>query len=313
MFRMLVLLRRMEERTVEMFLSGKLPGWLHSYLGQEAIAVGVCAHLNEDDFVASTHRCRGHFLAKGMAPGPLMAEVMGKRDGICGGRGGEMHMADWSKGVIGSSGVVAGGLSLATGVAFASRYRKTGQVVVAFLGESATNQGAFHESLNLAAVWDLPILYVCENNGYGVSVPQRKAMKIGDVSVRAASYGMPGETIDGDDVIAVHRAAGRAVARARRGEGPTLLECCTHRWLGHFVGDPQAYRPKDELEACKRSDPIPRFEDYLLMEKVFTPAELEKVKAEVERQVTAAFEFATASPAPDPADALRGVFTEGTE
>jgi pyruvate dehydrogenase E1 component alpha subunit len=308
MYRSLLLLRKLEEKTVEMTMAGQVPGWLHSYLGQEAVAVGVAAHLRLDDFVASTHRGRGHFLAKGLDPNRLLAEVLGRQDGVCGGKGGEMHMADWNVGVIGSSGIVGGILSTATGVAFACQYQDTDRVVACFFGDAASNQGSFHESLNLASVWRLPILFVCENNGYGEFTRQQDAMRVLDIATRAQAYDIPGVVVDGDDVLTVAGAAAEAVGRARSGEGPTLLECKTHRWSGHYTGDPQDYRTKEELEDCRRADPIPRFRDHLIESGLLMEEAVQKVEAGVDGEVAAAVEFALNSPLPLPEAALADVY-----
>lgn len=308
MYRSLLLLRKLEEKTVEMTMAGQVPGWLHSYLGQEAVAVGVASQLRPDDFVASTHRGRGHFLAKGLDPKRMLAEVLGRQDGVCHGKGGEMHMADWTKGVIGSSGIVGGILSTATGVAFACQYLGTDKVVACFFGDAASNQGTFHESLNLASVWRLPILFVCENNGYGEFTRQQDVMRVPDIALRAQAYDIPGVIVDGDDVLAVAGATGEALGRARSGAGPTLLECKCHRWLGHYTGDPQDYRPKEELEDCRRHDPIPRFYKYLSEKGVLTPEAARSIEGEVDREVAAAVEFALNSPLPPPEAALADVF-----
>jgi pyruvate dehydrogenase E1 component alpha subunit len=308
MYRSLLLLRKLEEKTVEMTMAGQVPGWLHSYLGQEAVAVGVVAHLRIDDFVASTHRGRGHFLAKGLDTNRMLAEVLGRQDGVCGGKGGEMHMADWNVGVIGSSGIVGGILSTANGVAFACQYRETDRVVACFFGDAASNQGSFHESLNLASVWRLPILFVCENNGYGEFTRQQDAMRVLDIATRAQAYDMPGVIVDGDDVLAVAGATAEAVGRARSGEGPTLLECKTHRWLGHYTGDPQDYRSKEELEDCWRADPIPRFRGHLIESGLLTEESAQRVEVGVDGEVAAAVEFALNSPLPPPEAAFADVY-----
>ncbi len=308
MYRSLLLLRKLEEKTVEMTMAGQVPGWLHSYLGQEAVAVGVASHLRPDDFVASTHRGRGHFLAKGLDPKRLLAEVLGRQDGVCGGKGGEMHMADWDKGIIGSSGIVGGILSTATGVAFACQYQGTDRAVACFFGDAASNQGSFHESLNLASVWRLPILFVCENNGYGEFTRQQDVMRVLDIAMRAQSYDIPGVVVDGDDVLAVAGATEEALALARSGAGPTLLECKTHRWQGHYTGDPQDYRSKEELDECRRADPIPRFLGYLTEKGLLTPEAAQRIEEEVAGEVAAAVEFALNSPLPPPEAALTDVY-----
>lgn len=310
MFRKLILLRRLEEETVRLTMEGKVPAWLHSYLGQEGVAVGVVSQLRLDDFVSSTHRCRHHFLVKGIDPKREMAEVLGRRDGVCGGKGGEMHMADWSKGVIGSSGIVGGILSLSVGVAFACQYQKTDRVVACVFGDGSTNQGSFHECLNLASVWRLPIVFVCENNDFGEFTRRQDVMRVANVAQRAVAYDIPGVTVNGDDAIEVYQAAGEAVARARSGEGPTLLECRCHRWLGHYTGDSQRYRTKEDLDDCRRHDPVLIFQSHLLAHNLATPAQVEQMRAEVEREVAEAVAFGLNSPPPPPEWALADVYWE---
>ena len=310
MYRSLLLLRKLEEKAVEMTMTGQLWGWLHSYLGQEAVAVGVCAHLRNDDFVASTHRGRGHFLAKGLDPKRMLAEVLSRQDGVCGGKGGEIHIADWERGIIGSTGIVGGILSTATGVAFACQYQGTDQVVTCFFGDGASNQGSFHESLNLASVWQLPVLFVCENNGYGEFTRQQDSMRVTDIAIRAQAYDIPGVVVDGDNVLTVSAATEEALARARSGAGPTLLECKTHRWLGHYTGDPQGYRSKEEMEECRRTDPIPRFQNHLMEKGLLTEEAAQQIEEEVDREVAAAVEFALDSPMPLPETALTDVYSK---
>jgi len=297
-------IRKFEERAVELFMAQELPGFLHSYLGQEAVAAGVCSCLREDDYITSTHRGHGHVIAKGLRLDRMMAELFGKTAGYCKGKGGSMHIADFSIGVLGANGIVGGGIPIATGAALSAKMRKSQQVVVCFFGDGASNQGSFHEAANMAAVWNLPIVYLCENNLYAVSTAQERHQKIRDISVRSTGYGFGGITVDGNDPIAVHRAVAPAVDRARRGEGPTLVECKTYKWLGHYVGDPGAYRPKEEVTAWKAKDPLPRYERYLAEEGVMSKLEMESVQQCVWEEVEAAVDFARRSPSPTPEDAL---------
>ena len=308
MLRALLLLRGLEERTVELSTQGQVPGFLHSYLGQEAPAVGVCAQLRRDDWVAGTHRSRGVFLAKGLEPHRLIAEVLGKAAGPCRGRGGEMHLAEPSLGILGSSGIVGGILSVALGAAFSAQYRGTDQVVACFFGDGAVNQGTFHETVNLASLWKLPVLFVCENNRWGEFTPQARSSAVCEVAGRAEAYALPSVCLDGDDVLAVYHEAGEAVARARKGEGPTLLECLTHRWTGHFVGDAQSYRPPQELEEAKSCDAVARFRQTLLAEGLLTPEGAQSLEREVLQEVEAAVKFALDSPFPSPQELLLDVY-----
>lgn len=298
-------IRKFEERAVELFMAQELPGFLHSYLGQEAVAAGACACLREDDYITSTHRGHGHVIAKGLRLDRMMAELFAKTTGYCKGKGGSMHITDFSKGILGANGIVGGGIPIATGAALSAKMRKSHQVVVCFFGDGASNQGSFHEAANMAAVWSLPIVYVCENNLYAVSTAQERHQRIRDISDRAAGYGFGGISVDGNDPIAVYQAVGPAVERAREGEGPTLVECKTYKWLGHYVGDPGTYRPKEEVAAWKAKDPLPRFERHLEERRVMSRLEMESVQQSVKQEVEAAVDFARRSPSPAPDDALK--------
>jgi pyruvate dehydrogenase E1 component alpha subunit len=303
----MVRIRKFEEKATELFLAAKLAGFIHVYIGEEAIAAGVCAHLTPEDFITSTHRGHGHVIAKGGRIDLMMAELYGKATGYGRGKSGSMHIADFSVGVLGANGIVAAGLPIASGAAFALRYRQTDRVVVAFFGDGATSRGTFHESLNLASVWNLPVVFVCENNGYAVSTPQRSQCRVKDISQRAAAYGIPGVTVDGNDVLAVYEAAGEAIARARRGEGPTLLECKTWRHFGHFVGDPQIYKDPEEQRRWLERDPIPAFEKRLL-ELGIAPEELARIQAQAAEEIAAAVRYAEASPDPRPEELYTDVY-----
>jgi len=292
-------LRIAEERMVELALQGQIPGWLHPYMGQEAVAVGVGAHLHVEDKVVSTHRGRGHFLAKGLDIKRYMLEVLCRKGGLCGGKGGEMHMADKEIGVAASGGIVGGTISWALGVAFADQYFGKNNVTVCFFGDGASNQGTFHECVNLAAVWNLPVLFLCENNGWGEFTARTEVMKIEKIAVRAAGYGIPGFTVDGDDVVAVYKAAGDTIAKIRQGSGPVLMECVTHRWFGQYAGDPQSYRDKEEAAGVRQYCPIKRFEETMIDQKVLTEKEAEEMKRKVGGEIDDVVEYVKAAPEPD--------------
>lgn len=300
----MVKIRFFEERAIELFMAQELPGFLHSYLGQEAVAAGACAALRQDDYITSTHRGHGHVIAKGLQLDRMMAELYGRITGYCKGKGGSMHIADFSCGVLGANGIVGGGISIATGAALSARMRRSGQVAVSFFGDGAANQGSFHEAANMAAVWNLPVVYVCENNLYAVSTHQSRHMRVPDISIRAAAYGFPGFTVDGNDPVAVYEAVAQAVDRARSGEGPTLIECKTYKWTGHYIGDPGNYRPKEEVAAWKERDPLPRFERRLIDNALLLAKEVEQTHQAVRDEIEVAVEFARRSPMPRPEDAL---------
>lgn len=308
------IIRKFEERALTFFEQNILRGSVHLCIGQEATPATVCSLLNPDDYIASTHRGHGHCLAKGAEPGRALAELMGKATGYCGGRGGSMHIADVEAGNLGANAIVAGGIPIAVGAALASKMQNNGKVAISFFGDSATNEGVFHEALNLAAIWKLPVVFVCENNGYGISVPQWQSTSVKDLSVRAASYNMEGVTIDGNDVEAIYEAAKKAIDKARRGDGPTLIECKTYRWLGHWTGDPQPYRTKEEINEWKEKCPIKRCRERLL-ELGVAEADIIKIEDEALATMDAAAEFALSSPEPDPATVLDDVFyvKEGTK
>ncbi len=300
----MVRIRRFEERAIELFMAGELPGFLHSSLGQEAVAAGACAALREDDYITSTHRGHGHVIAKGLRLDRMMAELYGNKTGYCKGKGGSMHIADFARGVLGANGIVGAGIPIATGAALSIKMRRSAQVALAFFGDGATSQGAFHEAANLAAVWELPVIYVCENNLYAVSLHQSRQMKVADVAQRAAAYGFPGWVVDGNDPVAVYQAVARAAERARQGGGPTLIECKTYRWMGHYIGDPGNYRPAEEVAQWKARDPLALFERRLIEQGLLPQEEIARVHHEVQAEVEAAVEFARRSPAPSPEDAL---------
>jgi TPP-dependent pyruvate/acetoin dehydrogenase alpha subunit len=309
-YRGMVEIREFELKAREIFRSGKMPGFIHVYIGEEAIATGICAQLNSDDYVASTHRGHGHALAKGVSARAVMAELMGAIGGCSGGRGGTMHLYDPTVGFLGSNGVVPPGILIAAGAALSAQVRGSGQVSVAFFGDGAVNNGAFHEGLNLAANWNLPVIFVCENNLYATEMPFEQATKNTNVASRAAAYNMPGIQVDGNNVIEVYDRAGEAVARARRGEGPTLLECLTYRWYGHHEGDPgTTYRTKEEIARWKANDPVQRLREQAIQSSLATAEDFKKIDREIERVIQDCAEFALADPQPNISTALDHVFS----
>jgi TPP-dependent pyruvate/acetoin dehydrogenase alpha subunit len=302
LYRQMLLIRRFEETVYYLFLEGEIPGTLHQYQGQEAVAVGICDLLRPDDWITSTHRPHGHALAKGVTPRAAMAELYGKSTGCCAGKGGSMHLGDPAVGMLPAIAIVGGGNTVVTGLGLAFQLRGTDQVAVCFFGDGASNEGAFHEGLNFAAVRRLPIVFVCENNLYGASTPFARVSALVDVADRAAAYGIPGRVVDGMDVLAVREAAAAAVEAARSGEGPTLLECKTYRFVGHSRSDARGYRESDEEAAWKERDPIPRLRATLAAEVA------EEIEREVEAAIEDAVEFARASPDADPQEALTDVY-----
>jgi acetoin:2,6-dichlorophenolindophenol oxidoreductase subunit alpha len=310
LYRTMLTIRLFEQRVAREFRTGQIPGFVHMYVGQEAVAAGVCANLDQRDYVTSTHRGHGHCIAKRCDLNRMMAEIFGREDGLCRGRGGSMHIADFSRGMLGANAIVGGGIALATGAALASSVRGSGQVAVAFFGDGAANQGVLHESLNLAAIWKLPVIYVCENNGFAESTPSAYATSVPDVAARAVGYGIPGVVADGADVLEVYEAARNAVARARAGDGPTLLEVKTHRFMGHFEGDPERYRDDEERKILRTRDPIPALREHLLAVGHATEYTLDTMREEIDGTVAEAVDFAKASPFPDPATLEKYVYPE---
>lgn len=317
LYRSMVRIRKFEDRVAEIYWEDKLPafdigagtipGEMHLYQGQEAVAVGVCAHLRPDDAVASTHRGHGHLIAKGVDFKPMMAELMGRKTGLCQGKGGHMHLfsADLH---YGCGGIIGAGIPHATGAALAFKKQGRDNVAVAFLGEGAANIGAFHEAINLGALWKLPVVYVVEDNLYAVSVPKTASTSVKSNAERGAAYGIPGVLVDGMDVMAVFEAAGEAVARARRGEGPSIIEALCYRYRGHFEGDAEPYRTPEEVAEWKKKDPIPRFRQQLIDQGVVTEADVDQIDEEIAADVKAAEEFARKSPFPEPEEALEHLF-----
>ena len=313
MYTKMIRIRKFESRAMNLFAEGQFGGFVHLYIGEEAVATGVCSALRPDDCITSTHRGHGHIIAKGGDLTHMMAELYGKETGYCKGKGGSMHIADATKGILGANGIVGAGHNIAVGAGLAFQYKGTDQVCACFFGDASTNQSTFHEGLNLASTWKLPVVFVCENNGYGISVSQARHQNITDISQRAVAYNIPGITVDGNDVFAVKEAVDEAVARARKGQGPTLIECKTYRWRGHFEGDPAVYRTNEELEQWKKKDPIPRVEKYMLDNKVMTQSEIDKLNADIDALVEEAVEFAQASKAPSLASAVEDVYTDIVE
>lgn len=310
MYRRMFLIRRFEERVNELYMEGRIPSTLHLYIGQEAVASGVCANLHEGDYVLSTHRPHGHSLAKGVAPQAIMAELFGKATGCCKGKGGSMHVGDITQGVLPAIAIVGANVPIAAGTALAAKMQKTGGVTVCFFGDGASNEGAWHEGLNVAAIWDLPVIFVCENNLYAASTAFSKSFKIQNVAERASAYGIPGAVVDGNDVLQVFNTAKAAVERARGGMGPTLIECMTYRLCGHSRSDPRTYRAREEEDAWKELDPIPRYRLWLIAQGVAEAAELNRLEGEVEQTIQDAIAFAEASPEPAAGDVYQGVFKE---
>ncbi len=304
-------IRRFEERAVLEYGKGAIPGIIHSYIGQEAVAVGVCAHLRIDDRIDSNHRGHGHCIAKGADLRRMMAEIYGKKTGYCHGKGGSMHIADFSIGMLGANGIVCAGLPIAVGAALASQLEGGDRVAVVFFGDGASNEGEFHESLNLASIWKLPIIFVCENNLYGANTRISDVMRLPSIAERAHAYAMPARVVDGNDVVEVCEVAQEAVAATRSGAGPVFLEFRTFRWRHHFEGGyfPDL-RPKDEIEAWKEKCPIKRFEERLVTHGLLNREEQQAINVQVLSRIEDAVGYAIESPFPDPEDALQGVYSE---
>ena len=309
MYERMQTIRQFEDRVKVEFGKGKIPGFVHLYAGEEAVAVGICANLTDADFMTSTHRGHGHCIAKGVDVKGMMAELYGKATGICKGKGGSMHIADMDKGMLGANGIVGGGPPLACGSGLTAKTRKTDQVTICFFGDGASEQGTLHESLNLAAIWDLPVVFIAENNGYAESTPSAYHCSVENIADRAAAYNMPGVTVDGNDIFAVHEAAGEAIARARGGQGPTLLECKTYRFNGHFEGDAQTYKVPEENEKYRTTlDPIKLFRENVLARNAVAENELQTVDERVQSAIDAAVAFAEDSPFPQAQETFTDVY-----
>ena len=303
-------IRRFEERLVQEVYAGNISGFVHSYIGEEAIAVGVCKHFSKADRIVSHHRGHGHCIAKGADMRRMMAEIYGKKTGYCKGKGGSMHIADFSIGMLGADGIVGAGLPISLGAAYAAQLEKKGNVAAVFFGDGACNEGEFHEALNLASIWKLPLLFVCENNRYGVNTPVDYALGAKDITRLPEAYHIANRVVYGNDVELVYQAAGEAIARLRKGDGPFFLECKTYRWHKHFLSHGlEDLRPRAELDAWKKKCPVMAFENKLLKRKVLTPAKAKSINDKIMKQVEEAHAFALDSPFPQPQDALQDVFS----
>ena len=308
MYRKMLEIRFFEEKVYELYGQNLVPGTIHLYAGEEAVAVGVCTNLRNDDYLISTHRGHGHCIAKGARLDKTMAEILGKETGYCKGKGGSMHIADFDIGMLGATAVVGAGIPIASGAGLSIKLRRTDQVAACFFGDGASNQGTFHEGLNMAATWALPVLFVCENNLYAMGTRQSQVMLVENVADRAEAYGIPGITVDGNDVLAVYEATKACVERARAGKGPTLIECKTYRHKGHSRVDPATYRPKAEVSEWMRKDPIVRLKTHLLERQIVTEKEAKEIEDDVAYAIDAAVEFAVKSPYPAPEEALGDVY-----
>ena len=308
MLHQMLLIRAFEESAEQLYLQGMIHGTMHLSIGQEGSAVGAIAALRADDYILSTHRGHGHCIAKGAQVGGMMAEFMGKETGYCRGRGGSMHMADVATGNLGANGIVAGGVPMAAGVGLSIQMQRQDKVILVFFGDGAANEGAFHESLNLASIWNLPVIYLCENNQYAMSMSVARSMNVDDVSARAASYNIPGVTVDGNDTIAVYAATLAAAERARTGGGPTLIEAKTYRYKGHSKSDKQRYRTKEEVQEWQEKDPIGRLSRQMIDAGLLTDADLTALEQRVADEIQEAIAYAQASPDPDPASIMEGVY-----
>ncbi len=312
-YEMMIRIRRFEERAIELFSAGELPGFLHASIGQEAVAAGFCAHLNNKDQITSTHRGHGHMIAKGLNYEGMFAELYARKTGYCKGKGGSMHIADQDLGVLGANGIVGGGIPIASGAALGIKLKKAKNVVVSFFGDGASNEGAFHEGINIAALWQLPVVFVCENNGFAESTPRKNHQSIRDVADRAKAYDIPGVVVDGMDVTALYEVAAEAIDRARKGKGPTLVEAKTMRFLGHYVGDPgTAYGHDKEVKKWKKRDPIDQFRKFLEKKNWLTGKMDKELRGRIESDLEAAVEFARKSPEPDLEDAIIDIYSNAT-
>jgi TPP-dependent pyruvate/acetoin dehydrogenase alpha subunit len=308
LYERMVLIRQFEERVKLLFLEGQMPGTIHQSQGQEASAVGVCMALNDDDYITSTHRPHGHALAKGLTSDEMMIELFGKATGCCKGKGGSMHVGNIEKGMIPAIAIVGGGIPVAAGMGLALKMQKRSQVVACFFGDGAANEGAFHEGVNLASIWSLPVLFVCENNLYGASTHVNKVMRVERVAQRAAAYGIRGETVDGNDVLAVYEATHKAAEECRNGQGPVLLELLTYRRVGHSRRDPNHYQAKEEQEYWLNRDPIVLFRNWLVEDWDTGSAELDGIDARVDAIIEASVEAGRSAPEPTPDDLMTDVF-----
>ncbi|HUP17571.1 MAG TPA: thiamine pyrophosphate-dependent dehydrogenase E1 component subunit alpha [Acidimicrobiia bacterium] len=301
-------IRLFEERVTREFKRGDIPGFVHTYIGAEAVASGICAHLTDSDFISSTHRGHGHCIAKGCSVRDMLAELYGRDNGLCKGRGGSMHIADFQRGMLGANAIVGGGIALAAGGALAARVRGTDGVAVTFFGDGAANQGVLHETMNLASIWKLPVIFVCENNGWAESTPGSYAHSVTDIAIRAAGYSIPGVVVDASDPVAVWEAGSDAVARARSGGGPTFIEAKVPRIFGHYLGDPEAYRSPEDRDGASSRDPLALFRERLLSSKVLSDEDVTALDAVVLAELDEGIAHAKSSPWPDAADVDKFVY-----
>jgi pyruvate dehydrogenase E1 component alpha subunit len=306
--RLMLLIRTFDERALALYRAGEMRGTTHPYIGMEAVGVGVMLALRAEDWVSSTHRGHGHTIAKGGDPKKMMAELLGRATGYSGGKGGSMHIADMDKHMLGANGIVGGGMGLATGAALTAKLQNTGAVAICFFGDGALEQGILHETTNLAAIWKLPVVFVCENNQYAMSARSDWSVAGGNPAARAAGYGIPGDTVDGMDLFAVHTRASELVERARRGEGPAYLVCNTYRYHGHHAGDPLNYREREEVERWRRQDPIERVKRAIVEQGVMSGEEIAQLEQQIEAQVDEAVEFAKSSPEPTPDQLMTDIY-----
>ncbi len=314
MYEKMVRIRKFEVKVDELHLEGKLPGLKHLYIGEEAVAVGIISALREDDYIASTHRGHGHCIAKGSDIKKMMAELYGKKTGYCKGKGGSMHISDIDIGILGANGIVGANIPIAGGAALSIKLRGSDGVAVSFFGDGGANEGIFHEGINLASAWKLPVIFVCENNQYAISTHQSRVSAISNMGDRASSYGIPGFIVDGMDVLAIRQAASKAVKWAREGKGPILIECKTYRFKGHYVGEGSrelSYRAEEELEEWKKRCPIEKFTSELIAKNILTRSLVRKINDKIDGEIEEAVKFAEESPYPDPQEALDDLFFEG--
>jgi pyruvate dehydrogenase E1 component alpha subunit len=313
MYEQMLIIRNFEEKAIDLFQHNLIRGNIHPCIGQEAISVGICSNLRQDDYMVNTHRGHGNCIAKGADLKLMMAEIFGKSTGYCKGKGGSMHIADFEGGNLGANGIVGGGIPIAVGAGISIQNRGTDQVVACFFGDGASNQGTFHESMNLSALWRLPVIFICENNQYALSTPVKEAVSVPLISDRAKAYGIPGFHIDGNDIVGVYTKMKEATERARTGEGPVLLDCMTYRFFGHFTGDPgrgMTYRSKQEMDEWSTRCPIKTFRERLFQEKIMTEEMDKKIDANVKASIEEAVQFAMESPSPSPEEATQDIFTE---
>lgn len=308
-YKTMIKIRTFEKNIERLSLEGEIPGFVHLYIGEEAIATGVCANLTEKDYIESTHRGHGHTIAKGADINRMMAEIFGRETGFCKGKGGSMHIADFSIGMLGANGVVGGGYNLAVGAALAIKYQGRKDVSVVFFGDGASNRGTFHEAANFASIFKLPVIFVCENNQWASTTPYRTTTSVENIADRAVGYNMPGVIVDGNDVFKVYKVAQEAIERARQGGGPTLIEAKTYRIKGHFVGDPEKYRTKEEVkEQFEKNDPIKNFKKEALDKGLMTREEMDEINEKTQQSLVEAIKFAKDSPFPDPSELYEDLY-----